>query len=443
MPSCNEASCGAFARLHWLWSPEFVRPTAEAHYQRQRGERKAGECTAVNQPNGDNCGAFVQNSGTAAVSITTEPTPAAEGTPDCDLAHEPLLIGRFERDVELSGLVGEKKNAVLVLLSALSARLPRPLNLSVQGSSSAGKNHLLKSVAQFIPEHMTKFLTGLSPKALMHADKDEFKHKAVFIAEYEGAKGADYAIRTMQSEQVIEWQFVESSQNGIRNKKNRVEGPAAFIQATTRPMLHPENETRLLFIQLDESSGLTADILTRQAEEAAGLIVRTGKREVVRPWHDLIETLKLTEVEVPYAKALVNYFPNDRVRSRRDFPKLLGLIQASAFLHQHQREIAGAVILANADDYVLAKSLFEHCYETGPDRAVAELVRTAESFANREFSVGQLMQKTGWGQSKVYEVLKRAGELGCVCGGERWGRHRFIRRLNASPLKLPDTLPPW
>jgi hypothetical protein len=389
----------------------------------------------------NNRGTFVQNSETAAVSITTEPNPAAEGTPDCDLAHEPLLIERFERDVELLGLVGEKKNAVLVLLSALSARLSRPLNLTVQGSSSAGKNHLLKSVAQFIPEHMMRFLTGLSPKALMHADKDEFKHKAVFIAEYEGAKNVDYAIRTMQSEQVIEWQFAESSRNGIRNEKNRVEGPAAFIQATTRPVLHPENETRLLFIHMDESSELTQRILARQADEAAGLTLALGGQDVLRRWHELIGSLTLTEVTIPYAKTLAHCFPTDCVRSRRDFPRLLGLIQASAFLHQHQREIAGAVILADADDYALAKSLFEHSYETGPDKVVAELLRMTESPANREFSVGQLMQKTGWGKSKTYEVLARAEELGSVCKTEGWGKYGFIRQLNASPLTLPDKLP--
>ena len=47
-------------------------------------------------------------------------------------------------------------------------------------------------------------LTGISPKALMHGGEFEIQHKAIFIAEYEGVSGADYAIRTMQSEQVIE-----------------------------------------------------------------------------------------------------------------------------------------------------------------------------------------------------------------------------------------------
>jgi hypothetical protein len=361
------------------------------------------------------------------------------------LPEEPDLISRFKRDVELAGLVGEKDNAAIALLCAVSARLSKPLHLSVQGSSSAGKNHLLGCVALFLPETLKKPLSGMSPKALMHAGKDEFKHKAVFIAEYEGVKGADYAIRTMQSEQVIEWEFVESTPSGFRKRKNRVEGPAAFIQATTRPVLHPENETRLLFIEMDESSELTREILAHQAAQAAtGAAV--ASEDVYRPWHELIEGLKLKKVLIPYAGKLAGCFPTDQVRARRDFPKLLGLIESSAFLHQDQRERHNEAVIADANDYALVKGLFQHCYDTGPDKAVPTLVKAAQAVSASdcwptEFSVAELVRETGWGKSKVYQVLQRAEELGCVCQAQGWGKYRFIRALNRSNLNLPDTLP--
>ena len=105
------------------------------------------------------------------------------------LQSEMNLLGRYERDVELAGLVGEKKNAKVILVVAASAKLPRPLNVSVGAASSAGKNHLLGTVARFIPDEDKIFLTGMSPKALMHSGEDEFQHKVVFIAEYEGVSG--------------------------------------------------------------------------------------------------------------------------------------------------------------------------------------------------------------------------------------------------------------
>lgn len=349
------------------------------------------------------------------------------------------LIVRFLKDVEERGLVGEQANASTVLLCAVSARLSNPLNLTVSGESSAGKNYLLSAVATFIPEEFKKFTSGFTPKALMHAAEDEFQHKAIFIAEYEGVAKADYAIRTMQSEKVIEWDFVDTGK-GIQKKKNRVKGPAAFLQATTRPILHPENETRLLFISLDESSAQTNAILRRQAEMAEKG-AHPDNEETIKNWHEFIRSLKSMNVAIPFASALAEHFPTERVRSRRDFPKLLGLIETSAFTHQYQRSIHDGRIIACPQDYYVAKELFENCYATGPDTKLSELLAAAQELHRRgTFRVSDLIEKTGWGKSKVYMVLTRAEELGCIAETEVHGVYNFIRNSAVPPLALPDVI---
>jgi hypothetical protein len=353
-----------------------------------------------------------------------------------DLRSEPDLLRRFERDVELAGLVGEKNNAKIVLLAAASAKLAKPLNVSVGGSSSAGKNQLIGTVARFIPDEDKKILTGMSPKALMHSEEDEFQHKAVFIAEYEGVSGADYPIRTMQSEQFIEWEFVESSKDGIKKKKKRVNGPAAFIQATTRVTLHPENETRLLFLEMDESEEQTRAINKRQAQEAEKKGVACPS-DLYTKWHALLHSLEQRPVRIPFASQLAEGLPG-RVRSRRDLPKLLGLIEASAYLHQHRRRAdAEGNIVAAWQDYQIAKQLFEHSYYTGPESKVGELVRAAEKIGTDDFDVPDLMRVTGWGKSKTYAVLNRTEELGNIAEGEKRGRYRLIHSRLDSPLNLP------
>ncbi len=103
---------------------------------------------------------------------------------------ETRLLRQFEQDIALAGLVGEEENAKVVFLSAVSAKLQKPLNVSVSGESSAGKNHLTGCVAKFIPDEDKKILTGMSAKVLTHSDEHEYEHKAVFIAEYEGVSGA-------------------------------------------------------------------------------------------------------------------------------------------------------------------------------------------------------------------------------------------------------------
>jgi hypothetical protein len=363
-----------------------------------------------------------------------------------DLTRESDLLPRFYRDVEAAGLVGEEGNAVAVFLCALSARLSNPLNLTVQGASSSGKNYLLGRVALFIPDEMKKFLTGMTPKALMHAAEDEFEHKAVFIAEFEGVARADYAIRTLQSEQLIEWQFADSTQDGIRTKTNRVRGPAAFIQATTRPLLHAENETRLLFVQMDESPKLTVAILRRQAEEAASPSSPIASTNLCAPWHELIRSLKITQVAIPFATALVDYLPPENVRTRRDFPKLLELIRTSAFLHQHQRGRTDDAVVADHRDYKSGKNLFEYLLGAGPEESIAELVRLAKWFHEENsypyFRIPDVIRETGWGKSKAYQVLARAEELGCIAEAEKRGYYRFVRSSEIPPLELPKELSP-
>src|SRR5262249_25887581 len=159
-------------------------------------------------------------------------------------------------------------------------------------------NFLMGSVSAFLPPAMTKFITGMSPKALMHSAEDEYEHKAVFIAEQEGVIGADYAIRTFQSEQVIQWEFVENTGNGFKKRTKKVRGPAAFIQATTRAVLHPENETRLLFTLLDESPEQTVAILKQQAREAA-MGALPAPAALYASWQKLIDGLRHDCVRIP------------------------------------------------------------------------------------------------------------------------------------------------
>jgi hypothetical protein len=336
----------------------------------------------------------------------------------------------------LSWIAQKRWSAKVILLAAVSAKLKKPLNVNVGGASSAGKNHLINTVAGFIPDGDKKIITGMTSKVLMYAEEDEYEHKAVFIAEYEGVSGADYAIRTFQSEQAIEWEFVESSFRGIEKQKRRVGGPAAFIQATTRVTLHPENETRLLFIQVDESDGQTRAIMGRQALEAEKKAPACPP-DLQAKWHDLLNSLEQTPVRIPFASQLAQSLPSDRVRSRRDFPKLLGLIEASAYLHQHQRVKDKGNIIAAPQDYRIAKQLFEHCYYTGPESKVGELLEAAERLRKEEFPVADLMKETGWGKSKTYQVLGRAEELGCVGEGDKRGRYRLLHKQTEAPLELP------
>ena len=56
------------------------------------------------------------------------------------------LVQRIAADFSRSGVVGERSNALVGYLAAVSRKLDRPLALLIQSTSAAGKSSLLDAV---------------------------------------------------------------------------------------------------------------------------------------------------------------------------------------------------------------------------------------------------------------------------------------------------------
>jgi hypothetical protein len=216
-------------------------------------------------------------------------------------------------------------------------------------------------------------------------------------------------------------------------------GPAAFIQATTRVSLHPENETRLLFLHIDESATQTVAVNIRQALAAAGKL-KDCPASVFQEWHHFFAGLTESRVTIPFAEQLAAGMPAERLRSRRDFPKLLALIETLAYLHQGSRaRSTDGTILAAPEDYKIARMLFASCYDTALEKSTGEFLG---AFSNQpegyEFSVAEMMKKTGWKKTKAYEVLLRLEDAAIVFPGERRGNYSLARKTIEPKLSLPE-----
>jgi hypothetical protein len=82
-----------------------------------------------------------------------------------------------------------------------------------------------------------------------------------------------------------------------------------------------------------------------------------------------------TEVVVPFAVELAKGIDPTAVRMRRDFPSLLGLIQAHALLHQHTRDRAGTKVIAEVRDYAAVYDLTAEMIAEAAELVVPEIVR--------------------------------------------------------------------
>ncbi len=268
------------------------------------------------------------------------------------LLDAPNVLDQVRTAIAALGYAGDRTQPLLVFLVLLSRLLARPINLVVGGPSAAGKSFLVMLVARLFPSVATYSLNGMSERVLVYTDAD-LRHRTLIVAEaaalHRDGIGAAL-LRSIAWEGSVVYETVEKTPDGLQPRRIEKEGPTGFVTTTTKSV-EAELETRVLTIHVPDDPKATRTILLATAERANG---RLPDAPDLRPWHELQRWLVeegTHEVTIPYADRLGAAYPAEKVRSRRDFTQLLGLIQACALLHQRQREsdAAGRVIATEAD----------------------------------------------------------------------------------------------
>ena len=184
-----------------------------------------------------------------------------------ELLGDPRLLDRIEHLMEQQGLVGEGLNRRLVFLAGLGGHLQDPIHLIVKGESSGGKNTLLDKALEPLPPDTVKKISGLSAQALAYHDGPI--EGVLVIEEAAGQKHAEYSLRIAMSEGHVSRMTVNRERGGPhKGETHEVEISASIITTTTSPALHPENQTRVFDLWIDESKEQTRLVLERIGQEA-------------------------------------------------------------------------------------------------------------------------------------------------------------------------------
>ena len=86
-----------------------------------------------------------------------------------DLLRSPDLLERIEQDLTRCGVVGEATNKQVAYLAALSRKLDRPLAVTIQSTSAAGKSSLMDAVLALVPEEeRIKYSAMTGQEPLLH-----------------------------------------------------------------------------------------------------------------------------------------------------------------------------------------------------------------------------------------------------------------------------------
>ncbi|MDA0352485.1 MAG: hypothetical protein O3A10_09795 [Chloroflexi bacterium] len=289
-----------------------------------------------------------------------------------DLLQSTSILDEFVADLWQCGVVGEERGGKLLYLALVSRLTDRPVSVVVKAASSSGKSFLAKKVLTFFPEDAFQWLSGMSERALAYS-KEPLRHRFLVIAEADGAQGdfQDYLLRTLLSEGRIRYETVMDTGNGLETVIIEREGPTGLLLTTTRITLHPENETRLFSLPVDESIEQTRDVVRE--------LVREDRPEVdLSRWHALQHWLGAgsTAVSVPFGPALAEMVDVRALRVRRDFSAVISLIRSNALLHQQHREVtADGQVVADLDDYAVVYELVADLMAEGIGATVPPGVR--------------------------------------------------------------------
>jgi hypothetical protein len=296
-----------------------------------------------------------------------------------DLAMEPRILDRFSEDLERAGVTGEDRIGKLLFLSVTSRFFDRPVSIAVKGASSGGKSEMVGRVLSFFPKAAYLSLTAMSEKVLVY-DTENVKHRMLVITEAAALHGetASYLLRSLLSEGRIDYRVVEKNKNGEWGCRNiSREGPTGLILTTTRIKIHPENETRLLSVTINDSPDQSRKVLKKIAERAGSPTLSRGLPgfETWRALHNWVE-LQEHLVEIPFADILHELFPISAIRIRRDFSLILNLVKSHAILHQTTREKSPeGGIIATLDDYSVVRDLVDDLLAESMETSVPPEIR--------------------------------------------------------------------
>ena len=354
------------------------------------------------------------------------------------------ILQKAAEDMELLGHVGELNTKKLALICSVSARAGAPIQPSTHAQSASGKNFLWDMVLSLSPPEKVIKRSGFSAKALFRTQAD-LKGAVLYIQEIAGSEDADFSIRVLQSDGRLEYESTEKMPDGsMGTVVYTKEGPCVVVQTTTRNHLHPENETRVFPIYIDESEAQTSRIVDNMMQEASGWGMGSEeKQEIRQAWQDAIRLLEESEVLVPFAQRIK--LPTSQVRVRRDAKRLVDVIRVISWLEQYKRERdpLGRIVATEEDFYAaldLVKGSLTRAWKvlTPAEERVMETIRqlpenkrTLKGFKRKDLEV------PGVSDRRLNEILKSLAETGYLeCEG-RAGPQGYEYTLSRDEEKTP------
>ena len=292
-----------------------------------------------------------------------------------DLSNSNNVLAELENDLRFLGFAGPADLPKLIYLVMQTRLSPKPVSLVIKGPSGSGKSFALSQVLKFIPQKNYEYFSGMSEKAILYSGLN-LKNKHLVIGEAAGLAAGDGRafLRQLLSEGEIKYMTVQKTDKGLTGTQlPAIEGPTGLIMTTTANALHPEDESRMLSLNMPESAEQIRLALLAMADQT-----KVEKPIDFSRWHEFDDRISegCTKVIVPFARRIAEALPLTHMRVQRDFPQLLALVSSHALLHKCNRSTNDdGTIIAKLEDYDAVYHLVNKPFSEGLETAVPENIR--------------------------------------------------------------------
>jgi hypothetical protein len=294
------------------------------------------------------------------------------------------LMQRTNKDIGISGIVGEEINRLLMYMVFTSRKLKKPLHIVSLSPSGAGKTYLQEKVSELIPDEDKIEITSLSKNAFYYLE--DIDKKLILIEDLTGAESSLYPIREIQSKGRLTKSITTRNAKGNPVTTHHVlEGKVTVSATGTKETLYTDNESRSIVIHLDGSERQDVAILEYQKKLASKKVNQKLELEIKHLLQNIQRVLKPVEVVNPFASHLE--LPKEVRKIRRTFGIYLSVMEVIAYYHQYQRKVqtssAGtSYIEVEPEDIAWANKLLEEVLFRKTDELSAGIRKFLERLQN-------------------------------------------------------------
>jgi DNA primase catalytic core len=333
-----------------------------------------------------------------------------------DFGKKKGMVKNLNNLIGNSGIVGEEKNRLFLFCIASSHKMKKTLHVVVQGSSGSGKTHLIKKIADLMPQERVKRFTRISEKSFYNYGEYDLVNRLIVLEDYDGMKEeAEFALRELQSNEILISSTSKKDEltGEIKSGENKVRGPISSMVATTHGEMYHDNQTRVFFISIDETQEQTQKIIDFKNQLSAGEINQEEQEQSRLFVQNFIRSLQPLKVKNTWIKHID--LPVNLDQKRRLHSLFEAFCEQITLLHQHQRKRdENGRLITEKQDIELAIDLMFESIVLKVDELNSRLrdfyekikVYVTQNGKEYEFTRFEIRQFTKLGNTQIHDNLR-------------------------------------